>query len=1333
MILFKRLLIVVFLLLANHLHSQEFVDVSPFSGSALINIPLWTVQDGRLSHPVSISYIGNGIPVQAPSGRLGIGWQLNAGGSITRKVRGLPDDHVGSDESARTGWLINSTHLAVGNLSLTADDNYADCSDEFSDFNTLSQFGTYGSPGLQDTEPDIFHISYPGVSASFLFDNNGEIQFIGHNNYKIEYTQDENQSITSFTLIDDQGTRYYFDKPIRAYIGLEFEETPAHYLFKDDYFRYKHNLMYNEHWYISRVVSAYGEEINFNYSDPVDAPSWFYLDFIPFPTEKEKRHFYSYYSPEDTYKRVEQFEVSTTHLPTIMLKSISTSNYEIEFANGKYIIPYGEYEYKENLLDWVYIHDISKAGKTVLKKFVFRYSFITSNEKPDEGSHIYLNSVSEASELREFPYHFSYYGVDLQNETAEFTNRETPHKDIYGYYTTMEDSTLLPRIFIYPELSGVNTLRYNPIPGYQGKVINIKGKHGKPNIAQLQQGSLQKINKPSGGTTSIFYEPNEYYDGLAGMNVYGGGIRVKRLEFFDGLDHSIDRVKKYDYDLEDGKSSGKSLYRPEYNFFLNFHINPVSNQISYINVNSSTPEIDWKRLLIRMEEDINDEIFKGSFVGYSRTKVSVNGSGYSTYEYDIPYEYGAATPGATETGLVRSEADNFSASGCTDLNMLKGYYRFPFTAQSNPPLTQGALLRKADYSATGELKSEVINQYNYDIPSGVVKALKWDAYSSYLVYSLYSIKINTGNRLTKQITRSYENGHSITSTTDFNYKSTNHHFQTSKSTEDQYGKRITTSVKYASDYNIFHPVTDDWDNMDPETEAILRMRDKNIWGVPIETVTYLNFSGQSSVVGAQLNTYEHDDLNGNINLKSSYSLSKAKTEGLNLSTVVTNSGFSSFSFDKDHYDKLITNEVFNSRGNTLSFTTKNHVSGAALYGYGGSVQTFSISNARLDEFRFSDFEFNNKTFGVNGTVSGRHESTAYHLQAGSENGLNERLNKRDGKYIFSCWVQSDVSGNLELSLSDGATVEINTIPFKAGDWRYVNYAVNSQLKGEVSLSVQTDTELNIDDIAFYPYHAIIGHTLYGDGLKVKAETDDQGKSISYEYDDMGQLRRVRDYQNRIKKEITSATPAEVWNLKPTITYSDEIYEGNEVTFFAYPAGYTYRWSTDIYTSKPRGYEMHSSEFTGISQTFNNYYSMSFSSPGVYDVKLEVEYEGHFSYTYITVKVKEKPLEVSLFSNYPESYDLCYPPQYDHVLTAHVKEGSGDYTYSWIEVILIKGVPWSSNKYNTGSANTIKMSSTHSREYICIVKDNITGKEGKSKPLRITGYQSDPNCGLEDQN
>ena len=68
------------------------VPVSLYTGTVQINVPIYEIDYMGHKIPISMTYHGSGVrPVQHP-GWVGLGWNLNAGGCISRIVNGLPDE-----------------------------------------------------------------------------------------------------------------------------------------------------------------------------------------------------------------------------------------------------------------------------------------------------------------------------------------------------------------------------------------------------------------------------------------------------------------------------------------------------------------------------------------------------------------------------------------------------------------------------------------------------------------------------------------------------------------------------------------------------------------------------------------------------------------------------------------------------------------------------------------------------------------------------------------------------------------------------------------------------------------------------------------------------------------------------------------------------------------------------------------------------------------------------------------------------------------------------------------------------------------------------------------
>lgn len=164
---------------------NNIVQVDHLTGTANVRVPLFTIANGEVSVPVSLVYSGTGIKPKDTEGTAGMGWDLDAGGTITREVRGLPDDckkdRAGND---RVGWLYNTNGTKINNFSLANDNNSSTCADETADLNYINS----NFSDLSDTEPDIFFVNAPGLSFKMIIDNNHVVRTIPYMDVKISYT-----------------------------------------------------------------------------------------------------------------------------------------------------------------------------------------------------------------------------------------------------------------------------------------------------------------------------------------------------------------------------------------------------------------------------------------------------------------------------------------------------------------------------------------------------------------------------------------------------------------------------------------------------------------------------------------------------------------------------------------------------------------------------------------------------------------------------------------------------------------------------------------------------------------------------------------------------------------------------------------------------------------------------------------------------------------------------------------------------------------------------------------------------------------------------------------
>ena len=154
-----------------------------YDGSENITIPLGSVSEGPLSHEVSLHYNTKGIKVGTLPSQVGLGWNLNAGGMVSRSIRGISDGH-----SNGYGWYeMNDKGHSI------TDEQAAD--------------------GDRDRESDLYHFSVGSFNGAFVIDDNNVIHTIPKSNVKIDLEWDNtyiNYDFVRIIITDEYGTKYYF-------------------------------------------------------------------------------------------------------------------------------------------------------------------------------------------------------------------------------------------------------------------------------------------------------------------------------------------------------------------------------------------------------------------------------------------------------------------------------------------------------------------------------------------------------------------------------------------------------------------------------------------------------------------------------------------------------------------------------------------------------------------------------------------------------------------------------------------------------------------------------------------------------------------------------------------------------------------------------------------------------------------------------------------------------------------------------------------------------------------------------------------------------------------
>ncbi|MEP6844560.1 MAG: hypothetical protein ABI861_01085 [Panacibacter sp.] len=161
-------------------------QVNLFTGQPDISVPMFGYSSNNgMGISIALHYTGaGGIRLNEQASPVGLGWYLSCGGSVTRTVRGTPDD------IPLKGFLY--TTAIPADFRSNADKYHYD---------TL------------DSQQDIFQFSFNGNSGKFYIRKNKEVVLVPYSKLKVLPTFDPDPNIgkiLSFTITTEDGIKYLF-------------------------------------------------------------------------------------------------------------------------------------------------------------------------------------------------------------------------------------------------------------------------------------------------------------------------------------------------------------------------------------------------------------------------------------------------------------------------------------------------------------------------------------------------------------------------------------------------------------------------------------------------------------------------------------------------------------------------------------------------------------------------------------------------------------------------------------------------------------------------------------------------------------------------------------------------------------------------------------------------------------------------------------------------------------------------------------------------------------------------------------------------------------------
>lgn len=991
-------LIIIFIFLGQKLLAQESVippsptasafgeyasvPVNQFTGKPEINIPIWNIQLKDFKLPLYLSYNINEIKVEKIASNIGLGWSLNAGGLITRAVVGMPDDFQGEvGNSACYGFLKRENANKVYDFDLYASEKDIE--------KNLNYFMERNSNLRSDTEPDIFYFNFAGYVGKFVIDKDRLICLIPYNNLKFSCLFNSNDNISSFTVVDEKGIKYLFDQVETTTITSLNTYYWSIFTGRINNLPSTASYTFNSSWYLSCIIIPSGERIEFSYYDQVINSNQRLFEIV------------RYCSDDNCQGETETSSVINSII-TKNINCIKTPISKIDFIYEK--------DVREDLIGSKAISELKIYSKnlldeTFIKGFKFGYEYfissgIESASDKENYKRLKLKSLTENSKNNKNkpPITFDYY----YNDGLRLPNRMSFEQDVWGYYNRNGANTLIPKLYIYP--NDIDRFRVYPIPDYTGETVVLPGADRTPNEEVINANVLNKINYSNGGYSKYIYESNSF---LYGSNIYlGDGLRIKQIEFFDGINHDNDIITEYDYkDTYTNRiSSGVLFFMPQFanldysdKYGYHYYYNDAITLFWHKDENGKYDQREFYYQHFLRRYNINISSLGASSInsGYGEVKKIISGKGYTISKFSFPGLYSDNSDNDLDpiincnpsiNGYCDGLYQNTKVSGQSaelfdgDCVHEWGYYGFnflpneyPYPPHPNYDWNRGLLLSQKDYDVKGNLVKETTNKYNVLYKDGQNHKIVYGLKIGYLkplidksvdgrtcgdpdlprAFAKFEILTDVAKVIKSSTEKIYTTSEEKAIITTMNYNFNNYNQIKSISTINSKGEETKTIFKYPIDFSYYFPL------IFPDelfARSIYIAWYLNIIKNPIETTTWKD----NKLVSASLQLYQ----SSGTSILTGFKVFPYQTYQLNLTEPVSDFYPSGISYEgtnrifkKDSRYKLVnTFGPYDDNGNILQVSKEDDLSKSYVWGYNNQYPIAEVVNAQTNEVFYTSFE-----------------------------------------------------------------------------------------------------------------------------------------------------------------------------------------------------------------------------------------------------------------------------------------------------------------------------------------------------------------------------------------
>jgi YD repeat-containing protein len=737
---------------------MKFIDhpVDLAHGLANVEIPLYVLKEGDLEIPIMIKYHGSGIKLMDVPNGIGLGWALDFGPSLSRKINNIADEY---------GYL---TSVWTPKKSASQTNEQYNSSGLYPYLRQLAR-------GDQDEYPDEYYYKLLSNSGKYMFDRGAPSAYTSPNIRTMPF-EPINITDNGITIVDDKGISYKFGSSSSG-------DTPAVAL---------NEIGEKTSWKIREIISPNKQNI-------------IYYDYSPFPYAVKHRQrpelfisieetdimpyailpaqgglYYPFVAiPEDCDSPVKLYNIShpdgkwpesgnivdgklvhagTSYEPWNLspeaeskeakLASIRTKTIKIEM---EWI---GNWPSTPTVIKRMSVKDINT--NSILKTMEFEHS---------NGSQPFLSRVvvKDKNGLTEQTYDFEYYPFQTQRWGGV---------DPWGY-SFRAISHSIPRQTIF-------YTKHTPTQDIHGRLEEIGDVGVYPGFCM--DGLLKSVTYPTGRKSTFYYEGNRVKrDG--GSVEDTGGPRIQKIEEYEPISNeTVTRTFKYG---ENENGGGRLKYDVTIDDYL----------LEYYNFKHPGKPGLVTRIKMFCSFPFGDPNYEnGAIVSYEYVTEYVDGKGKTEYQFHEDESYLYHQIGTDMSVEVNRENGGSELLRKTEykLNQTELTYR-KIREERN---TYGKFNeRRIPYGMSYERLRDLSPQdeINYMEENRYVQQYDGLPYLSGTIYS-------ANKKLTRQTIETFDGDRSSIQTINYEYGNPNHMYPTKQIVSGE-AAPVTTSYLYPQDAN----------------------------------------------------------------------------------------------------------------------------------------------------------------------------------------------------------------------------------------------------------------------------------------------------------------------------------------------------------------------------------------------------------------------------------------------------------------------------------------------------------------------------------------------------